>query len=90
MSSSHDNTNITRQLKSKRDDFLLGLGLVDQMLASYKEILTNAGVRLAFPPPYPLYCPIALVNPILTSISRTTTHLKRQFTSCRSTERAFN
>ena len=44
MSASHDDAHITANLKRKREDFLHGLGITDQLLLSYEELLSNAGV----------------------------------------------
>lgn len=44
MAANHDDSHVTNNLKRKREEFLHGITMVDQLLSSYEEILSNAGV----------------------------------------------
>ena len=58
MSAPHDDPHVTNNLKRKREDFLHGISMVDQLLTSYEEILGNAGVRAFFKLTFTLFaCP---------------------------------
>lgn len=46
MATNHDDSHVTNNLKRKREEFLHGITMVDQLLNSYEEILSNAGVCL--------------------------------------------
>lgn len=48
MAAPQDDAHITSTLKRKREDFMHGVNMIDQMLLSYEEILNNAGVRSSF------------------------------------------